>query len=785
MTQNCFRLLPPLAVLFWAACQPAASFRDAGGGKVDSGSDAGTCSSDCTAQGLVCRASTDQCVECTGDNHCTLDSYYDDECAGVYCDVDSCEVYAINQDGNCTMDNAAAGTCDYGACFLSNCSDTRIDSQVCSANSIACGQTADDCNATRDCGDCGDDQCHNGSCVDCALDSHCTLDTSYNSDCSQAKCYSSVCGVASINDSGNCTTSGGQAGTCTNGGCVENGCTDSRTDAAVCSAAGASCGTTSDNCGANRNCGGCGSQHCANGACVECTSVSHCQNSNPCTEDSCSASGACIHTNRDGLACIDGAVTGTCQGDTCVAGCDSCTGSQTRCGTGTTRCQFGPLQCDFYEECQNDCWEVGGVCEYEFVCQNGACDPPDCDAWLGNSGEQRCQTLDQKRCSDNGTGQETVEQCKQWHTDVSDCLYWDLINTCDGGDTCDTTSFVCTSTTTCQEANCGADGTCNSACATAANCSADPDCKPDLTTAVSYNIANDTMVIHTCNAGSSLTGDGSIAEVFACQNPGWISVNWTISKAALANNGDCHDKVLPGGSVNQAIAIAEVKNCRAETDEPSPGTIDESNESNNTWTGSICRGDHKDKVSAPAADWTLLSTDPSRNKCCANTSDCVTGQPANPSCETEGTIVTNDHWLCGNAIWYECGSGAVCAKRPEVSNKICDETAGVYAWRDTDAQDVGNHKIQLHSYYAADYNSSNQSWSGAEDQDYWSCCYLNDCVGTANNGTCYRSNHRLGTSREWMCFENHWYECGVNSSSAQVGTRTCGQDNADAWVWSE
>lgn len=85
---------------------------------------------------------------------------------------------------------------------------------------------------------------------------------------------------------------------------------------------------------------------CNRGVCVGMTSMM-CDDMNPCTADSCDASGACTHTNvTDGTACRDGNFC--TRGETCMAGV--CTP-----GTTTTCTMAGEMCCPTTGMCAATC----------------------------------------------------------------------------------------------------------------------------------------------------------------------------------------------------------------------------------------------------------------------------------------------------------------------------------------------------------------------------------------------------------------------------------------------
>jgi hypothetical protein len=135
-----------------------------------------------------------------------------------------------------------------------------------------------------------------------------------------------------------------------------------------------------------------GSQVCSAAArmCISCTGPQDCDDSNPCTTDTCSA-GQCGHSNNT-ASCNDGK---SCTGnDVCAGG--SCSGASTcpsdaTCGGSTCSCNDrSETLCSASNTCVNltstasDCGLCGRACGSGNSCQNSACKPgaaSDCTAF--------------------------------------------------------------------------------------------------------------------------------------------------------------------------------------------------------------------------------------------------------------------------------------------------------------------------------------------------------------------------------------------------------------------
>lgn len=126
-------------------------------------------------------------------------------------------------------------------------------------------------------------------------------------------------------------------------------------------------------------------------AMLACTTAQHCADTNPCTDDTCSAQGACLHTANtapcnDNNACTpsDACVAGACVGSGTLACADQnpCTDDACAPATGCTHVN-NTAPCSDGSACtQNDACAagacVGGAaldCDDDEVCTTDSCDP--------------------------------------------------------------------------------------------------------------------------------------------------------------------------------------------------------------------------------------------------------------------------------------------------------------------------------------------------------------------------------------------------------------------------
>jgi cysteine-rich repeat protein len=350
-------------------------------------------------------------LDCDDDNVCTTDS----------CDPATGCVHALNtapcDDGDpCTTGDH----CDLGACVSSggfSCDDGNpCTDDACDAVDGCVHTPADGGAACDDGNPCTTgDHCDAGLCVaagipDCDDDDVCTTDlcNPASGGCihvlNQSPCDDGdICTLGDHCHLGDCQ--GGAALTCDDGNpCTDDacapqsGCTftpnalpcndgDPCTLADVC-ALGDCVGTTPDACDDDNLCTddacvpgvGCANvpntvpcndgdsctlvDVCVDGACVG-TTPPNCEDSNPCTDDSCAPDTGCVHTDNSNPCNDSNACT---QVDTCVDG--ACVGAD-------------PLTCDDLDDCTADSCEPATGCVYDPIspcCGNGVTEPPEqCD----------------------------------------------------------------------------------------------------------------------------------------------------------------------------------------------------------------------------------------------------------------------------------------------------------------------------------------------------------------------------------------------------------------------
>jgi hypothetical protein len=329
------------------------------GGKAPNCDDANLCTDDgCKPEsGCFNTNNTDGCDD--GDECTSADTCSNGKCV-------SGKTLDCNDKNPCTVDSCDAKTgcvnannsepCDDGdACTTA---DSCSDSQCVGGKAPDCNDddlcTDDSCNSSSGCANvyntaaCNDgnacttvDACASGKCIgstppNCNDNNPCTHDT-----CDAKTGCKSINNTAACNDGDECTT----ADTCAAGKCI-GGKAPNCDDANLC---------TNDTCEAVTGCVNANNTAvcddddacttvdiCGNGKCVG-DSPPKCNDSNPCTDDSCDSDSGCVNTNNAAV-CSDG------QG--CTAN-DVCSGGS--CTTGS------PISCDDKKACTADsCVDKGG-----------------------------------------------------------------------------------------------------------------------------------------------------------------------------------------------------------------------------------------------------------------------------------------------------------------------------------------------------------------------------------------------------------------------------------------
>ncbi len=478
-----------------------------------------------------CKADAD----CDDKNACTADT-----CLGGKCVNKALDAGAACEDGNgCTSgDKCQGGSCVSGAAVVCNdnnpCTDDLCDPKTgkCATNNNT--SPCDDSNACTLVDLCTAGKCQPGAAKVCDDKNGCTTDS-----CDPTKGCSTVDNTAACDDGSACTT----ADTCAGGKCVggiapncddKNPCTDDSCDIAsgclhvantsVCSdnnacTLGDSCKDTACVPGEAINCGdgnpctddacdpakGCSNANnsascddndacttgdtCAAGACTM-TKPVNCDDSNPCTGDSCDKVKGCVHTDLDaGTVCLAASCAGlshtaasTCTAGVCLPGevtsCDDGNGCTTdicdgakgctnannstpcsdsnACTAGDT-CSSGLcisgniISCDDKNGCTNDSCDAVKGCEHtanSLICDdNNACTSGDVCTGASCIGSNQVVCDDKNAC--------TADSCDP----TKGCVFTNTAaacddqNACTSGDLCGGGKCAGTGVTNCDDKN--------------------------------------------------------------------------------------------------------------------------------------------------------------------------------------------------------------------------------------------------------------------------------------------------------------------------------------------
>jgi MYXO-CTERM domain-containing protein len=358
-------------------------------------------------------------------------------------DTDDCKVDFTLTGAQCLNDASCANACK--SCVMNACANK--------AQGTACPD-ATVCNGAETCSNTG--VCTPGQALDCNDNNVCTTDA-----CSAA----TGCTHANAADGTSCSDGNACNGveTCTAGACTTstppicndgNPCTLDQCDSiGGCQYPPATAGTA---CLDGNACNG--SEACdGNGVCAAAAPLT-CNDSNPCTTDTCDPTSGCTFQNSQaGAACADGNV---CNG------AETCDGAGV-CAAGTA------LACDDNNPCTTDGCDTTTGCTHQNVSAGVACsDGNVCNGAETCNGAGACSPGTVPSCDDGNVC--TMDECDPStgcsHPSASagsSCADADACNgaeTCDGNGTCaagtppvcddanDCTSDSCNSSSGCQHA---------------------------------------------------------------------------------------------------------------------------------------------------------------------------------------------------------------------------------------------------------------------------------------------------------------------------------------------
>ena len=385
-----------------------------------------------------------------------------------------------------------------------------------------------------------------------------------------------------------------------------------------------------------------------------------CDDGNPCTFDTCKASGGtggggtttCQHSNQTG-ACEDGSLCTT--GDVCKSGV--CVGGS-------------PKVCSDANPCTTQaCAPTTGECVATFVADGKSCDDGDvCSAGAACSGGQ-CKSLGTQSCDDGDPC--TADGCAKGvgcsHSPVADSSV-----PCDDGN-------ACTKVDTCKGGVCqGGDNSCgcqdNSACASQAaankclgelvcNKAVTPHvCVPLAATAPVCPASTSPCLLQVCDPGSGQCKAKPTAPGTLCDDGD-----------ACTTADTCQDGVCKGGGVRDCDDnnACTVDACTSKggtwscSHTPSPGSCDD----NNACTvGDSCQGTlcvpGKAKVCTDGNGCTADSCDPSSGSCVFSAAG------------SDGLVCKSGPGACGPAV-CKAGACAALSQTPCLDSNLCTDDACV------------------------------------------------------------------------------------------------------------
>ncbi len=255
-----------------------------------------------------------------------------------------------------------------------------------------------------------------------------------------------------------------------------------------------------------------------------------CDDTNPCTDDSCDPAAGCMHVNNTAL-CDDGdaCTTGdSCSDGKCHGGSNSCTGKETNCGNGIDDDKDGATDCQDNDCSASDLCKVTGpetICNDKIDNDNDGktdCDDTDCAkdpacAVLVPTTETLCaDQIDNDKdgmtdCADNDCAADAA--CA---TPLKETLCADGIDNDKDGKT-DCADADCTADAACKKSN--VETICNDKIDNdqdgATDC-ADNDCMADLACAVTPE-TNCTDKIDNDGDGKTDCDDSDCAKTAACK----------------------------------------------------------------------------------------------------------------------------------------------------------------------------------------------------------------------------------------------------------------------------
>ena len=403
--------------------------------------DSNQCTDDSCNPASGCVYSIDITNVCTDSSLCTSA----DHCNAAGACVGT--AVTCNDSNQCTDDSCAPAT---GCVYSIDVTNVCTDSSACTS--------ADHCNAAGSCV---------GTAVTCNDSNTCTTDT-----CAPATGCVYTNNTIACNDSSACTSGDVCAGGVCAGAAIT--CNDSKlctTD--TCNPA-TGCVFTNNTVACNDSNACTSGDVCAGGSCAG--TLITCNDSNTCTNDSCNVATGCVYTNNTSACNADGSgctQNDTCSGGACVAGAapncndsnvctnDSCSST----GVNTYSCLHAnnTVACDDGLWCTDNDHCSGGTCTNTVAHSCGV--NTTCTTYSCNEATDSCNTTYTTAACNDGVPCTTGDVC-------SGGVCAGTPNTCNDGNIC--TTDACTAGTgacthTAIAGCCLSDADCTSACPASAN----------------------------------------------------------------------------------------------------------------------------------------------------------------------------------------------------------------------------------------------------------------------------------------------------------------------------
>ena len=533
---------------------------------------------------------------------------------------------------SCKVDADCTGKITEPACQKAVCLATGL----CGLADAENGGTCEDEDACTEKGTCKEGQCL-GTPVTCDDANPCTDDT-----CDPKTGCVATANTLACDDGDACSTDDGCADSKCQGKVKDcddgNPCTDETCDSAT------GCQYTKNTAACSDNNACTSDDKCLEGVCVG-GAPTVCDDSNPCTVDSCDVVKGCAHVSvEEGALCSDG---------------DACT-IEDKCAAGT--CTGAVLSCDDKESCTAD------TCDKTKGCINTADDALTCDD--GNSCTKtdlckggKCEGTNGKVCDDLNAC--TDDSCKD-----DACVFVANAQPCDDGDKC-TENDVCAKTTCapgkpipCDDGNPCTTDKCDSAtgaCGFADNTAACDDGNGCTASDIcSGGLCSGTPKV--CDDQNDCTLDSCTADTGKCSNVARADGSSCNDGSVCTQNEAC-DK---GSCVGVKITCDDGNPCTDDVCDPVGGCAAKNNtaacdDGNACTAGDACLdGTCKAGASPTKCD--------DANPCTADSCD-----PAAGCVNANNTEVCNDSDLC--TIDDKCADGACAgtAKKCDDGNVCTDD----------------------------------------------------------------------------------------------------------------